>query len=422
MRRLENQLNQSTADFAQQLRESSTQIARTSAERDSAIKELDIARAQTAKLWSEKIEAEKNVAASREKISSLVERIEQRAEEEKKLREKMTSDFELLSSRLLETSRQKMSTSNLEQLGLLLNPLKSNINDFREHIDKLNLESQKNRAGMETQISNLLQMSMQLSQDATNLTQALRGNNKIAGNWGETILQRIFESCGFKEGIHYRSQNSYRDTVGEQVRLIPDFIIDLPDSRSIVVDSKLSLVDYVDYCASETQAQKRVAIEKFKKSVRAHLKEFADKYNNLPDVKSGFKMMFMPIEPAYELIMSEDKKIVFDAFDSNVLIVGPTSVMAVLKFAEITLRNDALAKNTQEIATIGNQLYKKVNLFLERFQKLGERISMLTREYEASTVTLTQGSKSVLGISKRLGAKSSGDILEIEEEEGKENE
>ena len=130
-------------------------------------------------------------------------------------------------------------------------------------------------------------------------------------------------------------------------------------------------------------------------------------------------MMFMPIEPAYDLIMREDAKIAFDAYESNVLIVGPVSVMAVLKFAEISLRNDALAKNTREIAAIGDLLYRRVSLFMEKFRKIGERISQLEKEYESATLTLSQGSKSVLGTAKRLGAKSSGDILELEEKDEK---
>ena len=394
-----------------------SKLSAVSAERDAARAYADSLKEDLKKTSGEKNAAEKLLAAAEERVCALAEKIESRAKEEKNLRDKMEADFENLSNRLLESSRQKMSAANIEQLSLILNPLKSNIKDFREKIDLLNLESAKNHAGMSAQIENLLKMNARLSDEATKLTRALRSNNEIAGNWGETVLQKILEDCGFKEGIHFRYQYSYADSEGEGKRLIPDFIIDLPNSRSIVVDSKLSLVDYVDYCSAEDAAAKKVSLEKFKKSVRAHLSEFSGKYNNLPGVDCGFKMMFMPIEQAYELIMSADSKIAFDAYESNVLIVGPSSVMSVLKFAEISLRNEALAKNTKEIASIGELLYKRVALFMDKFKKIGDRISQLTKEYESATLTLTQGSKSVLGTAKRLGAKSSGDILELEEKD-----
>lgn len=394
--------------------EISSKLAAVSAERDAVRAQAESLKEDLRSAIKSKTDSDKALAAAGEKISALSEKIQSRAAEEKSLRDKMEADFENLSNRLLESSRQKMSAANIEQLSLILNPLKNNIKDFREKIDLLNIESAKNHAGMSAQISSLLKMNERLGEEATKLTRALRSNNKVAGNWGETVFQRILEDCGFKEGVHFRSQQSYPDSEGNGRRLIPDFIIDLPNSRSIVVDSKLSLVDYVDYCAAEDSASKKNSLEKFKKSVRAHLAEFSGKYNNLPGVNCGFKMMFMPVEPAYQLIMSTDAKIASDAYESNVLIVGPSSVMSVLKFAEITLRNEALAKNTREIAAIGDLLYRRVTLFMDKFKKIGDRISQLSKEYESATLTLSQGSKSVLETAKRLGAKSSGDILELE--------
>ena len=418
-RKIIAECNSEAASAREKVVELSSGFAAVSAQRDAARALADSLKAELNKTLEEKTEAEKSLSAASEKISALAERIESRAAEEKELRDKMAADFENLSNRLLESSRQKMSEANIEQLSLILNPLKNNIKDFRERVDLLNLESVKNYAGMAAQIENLLKMNARLGDEAAKLTRALRSNNKIAGNWGETVLQKILEDCGFKEGVHFRAQQSYADSDGEGKRLVPDFVIDLPNSRSIVVDSKLSLVDYAYYCSAEDAAARRASLEKFKKSVRAHLAEFAGKYNNLPDANCGFKMMFMPIEPAYDLIMREDAKIAFDAYESNVLIVGPVSVMAVLKFAEISLRNDALAKNTREIAAIGDLLYRRVSLFMEKFRKIGERISQLEKEYESATLTLSQGSKSVLGTAKRLGAKSSGDILELEEKDEK---
>lgn len=140
----------------------------------------------------------------------------------------------------------------------------------------------KGRAGLEKHIESLVKMNAQLSSDARNLAEALRGENKVAGNWGEAVFHRILEACGFKEGVHFRSQASYADSDGERKRLVPDFVIDLPGGRSIVVDSKLSLLSYSDYCSSQTPESKRANLDRFKKSVRAHLREFSGKYNEPP--------------------------------------------------------------------------------------------------------------------------------------------
>ena len=383
---------------------------------DSLSKEVGELRNERLALLSSKIEAEKRLSAAEEKISSLSERLQNRSEEEKAMREKFASDFENLSNKIFEAARDKMSSSNLEQLGLILTPLKNNIKEFRERVENLNTLSVRNNASMETQIGSLLKMNEQLSEEARGLTTALRSNNKVAGNWGETVLQRIFESCGFMEGVHFRSQKNYADTEGGQKRLMPDFIVYLPDSRSIVVDSKLSLLDFADYCAAQDASAKRAVLAKFKRSVREHLKEFAQKYNDLPDVTCGFKLMFMPVEGAYNLLVEEDPALLAEAYNSNVLIVGPTSVMAILKFAEIAYRNEAFAKNLKEICNIGRLLHERVELFSRRFEVLGAKIAGLQKEYADTQKTLSQGGKSVLDTAKRFIEKSKSANMNFEEE------
>lgn len=392
-------------------------LAYAEAARDAVLREADAVRGDAQRYLEDKISAEKKLSASEEKISSLVSKLESRAEEEKRLREKLTADFEILSNKIFEATREKISAANLEQIGLILAPLKNNIKDFRERIDALNETGTRNSASLEKHIESLVKMNTRLSEDAQNLTSALKSNNKAAGNWGEVVLQRIFESCGFKEGVHFRSQESYADASGEQKRLVPDFILDLPGGRSIIVDSKLSLVSFADYVSAKDDAARREALREFKNSVRAHLKGFADKYNALDDVNMGFKVMFMPVEPAYELIVSEDGRLLADAYEKNVLIVGPSTIMSVLKFAEISFRNSAVEKNAREIAEIGNELYRRVTRFLERFGKVGTRISQAKEDYDAALKTLSEGRQSVMSAAKRLGAKSSGEILELDEDE-----
>lgn len=188
-----------------------------------------------------------------------------------------------------------------------------------------------------------------------------------------------------------------------------------------MVDSKLSLLSYSDYCSSQTPEAKRANLDKFKKSVRAHLREFSGKYNDLPDARCGFKLMFMPVEPAYELAVSSDPALLEDAYAANVLVVGPATVMSVLKYAEILVRNEAIAKNTRQIAEIGARLYERVNLFIKRFEGVGERIRMLSEDYASAKTTLMESPRSVAATARRLGAKSGVLALEADEPEESEN-
>lgn len=376
---------------------------------------------ETAGFLDEKIEAQNSLTIARQDIKNLTERLAERENAEIEMRKKLASEFETLSSKLLEEARVKMSASNLEQLSLVLKPMKVTISDFRDRIEALNELNIKGHAGLEKHIESLVEMNSRLSNDARNLAEALRGKNKITGNWGESVFHRILESCGFAEGVHFRSQASYADSSGAQKRLVPDFVIDLPEGRSIVVDSKVSLVSYSDYCSSETADLKKANLEKFKKSVRAHLKEFSSKYNDLPDARCGFKMMFMPIEPAYELAVSADPSLLEDAYAANVLIVGPATVMSVLKYAEILVRNEAISKNTRQIADLGVKLYERVNLFMSRFESLGDRIAALSKDYAQTKTTLSESPKSVLATAKRLGVKTGALSLNIEESEDKQD-
>lgn len=383
---------------------------------DAVAEDLKKSEEERKTLEQSKTDAQIKLATSEEKIAHLTERLENRAEEERAVREKFASDFENLSNKMLESAREKLSSSNIEQMGLVLAPLKNSLSEFRQRMEALGEVGARNNASMSAHIESLVKMNAQLGEEAKNLSNALRSKNKVAGNWGETILERIFENCGFVEGIHYQSQKNYIDKEGSQKRLMPDFVVYLPNERSIVVDSKLSLVDYTDYCSADDQTAKRTAITKFKRSVREHLNEFAGKYNDLSDITCSFKMMFMPIEGAYELAISVDEKLLSDAYQANVLIVSPTNVLSILKFAEIAYRNEAFAKNLKELYNTGRLLHQRVELFSERFEKLGNKIVGLQKDFDDTKKTLSQGSKSVLETANRFIEKSKNANIDFEEE------
>lgn len=190
------------AENSERSAEMLAQLASETARADSLLRENAELKSERAELLKTKIDAEKRLSAAEERAAALAERIKNRGEEEKAMREKLAADFENLSNKIFESAREKMSSSNIEQIGLVLAPLKNNLREFRERVETLNETSARNNASMGTQIESLVKMNTQLGDEARNLASALRSNNKVAGNWGETVLERIFESCGFVEGIH----------------------------------------------------------------------------------------------------------------------------------------------------------------------------------------------------------------------------
>ncbi len=370
-----------------------------------------------ATLESLKEKADKLSAAQERENKLLQQTLQETEQRYAKIRQQLNDDFQILANKIFDSVGEKFASVGAEKISSVVNPLSQNIQDFRKRIDAIHDAETKQSAGVSAQIESLLQMNNKLSDEAKNLANALRSNNKIAGNWGETVLERIFESCGFIKDIHFRTQTSFSDSTSEQTRLIPDFIVDLPDNRSIIVDSKLSLVDYVDYCSSDDAEKKRQSLERFKKSTRSHLRDFAKKYNTL-DSFAGFKLMFMPVEPAYNLIVEADKTLLADAYRENVIIVSPVSVMAILKYAQIAYRNEAYAKNMGELSKQGRLLCERIERFLKRFNSIQDKINSLQKEYNDTKSALNDGSQSVASTAKRFHELSAKSI----ESESKKNE
>ena len=340
-------------------------------------------------------------ASQASELKFLRETLQENEQRYLQLRKQLNDDFQILATKVFDSTREKFATEGAEKISVLVEPLKENIKDFRSRVESIHDAEIKASAKVSEQIESLLKMNTRLSDEAHNLSTALRSNNKVAGNWGEIVLERIFEESGLIKDIHYRTQVNFSDSTTEQSRLMPDFIVDLPDNRSIIVDSKLSLVDYTDYCASDNTEQKRLCLEKFKKSVRAHLREFAKKYNAISSVAS-FKLMFMPVEPAYNLIVETDKSLLSDAYRENVIIVSPISVMAILKYAQIAYRSEAFAKNIGELSKQGRYLCERIEKFLKNFNSIQERINALQKSFDDSKKTLSEGSQSVANTAQRF--------------------
>lgn len=324
--------------------------------------------------------------------------------------EQMKSDFRLLSIKIFEDAQKKLAGENSENIAQILNPLKSDLTAFSKRVEELNGVSREKQANFETQIKYLGELNTKLSQDAKDLTNALK-NNKTAGNWGELVLERLLELSGLQEGIEYKKQVSVKSETGAVLR--PDIIVSLTNNRTIVIDSKLSLDSFEKCVKAESPAAYEEAVKSFKISVERHIKGLSQKkYEDLfktPD----FVFVFVPIEGAFSLIMKECPEIYETAYESKIVLAGPSTLLASLKTVEFIWRAEKQEKHSMEIAEMGAKLYEKMRIFCEKYMRLGEQIKTVSSTYEESLKTISQGKGNALSIADKmvaLGVKTKSEI------------
>ncbi|HEY6436611.1 MAG TPA: DNA recombination protein RmuC, partial [Ignavibacteriaceae bacterium] len=296
-------------------------------------------------LDKEKVNLENNLNSERQKVIELSSKLsglesdyknlqtklsEQKGEIER-LQEKFTKEFENLANRIFDDKTKRFSEQSKTNLAEILNPLKERISEFQSKVEETNKESIKGNASLREQLSMLKDMNQQITQEAKNLTEALKGQSKTQGNWGEFILESILEKSGLVKGREYVVQESLTAESGK--RFQPDVIIKLPENKSIVIDSKVSLVGYERFVSSEDESDKQIALREHINSIRSHIKNLSSKsYQNLYQLESlDFVLMFMPVEPAFALAVQNDQSIFNDAFEMNIVIVSPSTLLATLR-------------------------------------------------------------------------------------------
>jgi DNA recombination protein RmuC len=267
----------------------------------------------------------------------------------------------------------------------------------------------REKATLKEQIQQLAQMNQQMSADAMNLVKALKGDNKAAGNWGEVILERLLEQSGLQEGVNYLAQGSFKDEDGNA--RMPDVVVTLPGDKHIVVDSKVSLVSYTDWVAAESDDDRHRAEKAFATSVWTHVRGLSDKnYATLYGINSpDFVLLFMPIEPAYAMVLRADSSLWQNAYDRKIIIVSPTTLMATLTTVANIWRQEQGIKNAEKIADEAGKLYDKLYGFVEDFEKVGKQMDTLRNTYASADNKLRTGSGNVLRRAeqmKKLGAKA----------------
>jgi DNA recombination protein RmuC len=316
--------------------------------------------------------------------------------------------FEQLANRIFEEKAQKFTEQNRTGLDGLLNPLREQLKDFREKVDSTYSNEARERFALKEQIARLEGLNRQISDDASNLARALKGDKKLQGNWGEVILARVLEESGLREGHEYLTQFSARDDDGR--RRIPDAIVRLPDNRDIVIDSKVSLNDYVAYCAAEDPAERERLLRQHALAVRNHIKALSEKrYEDLDELRTlDFVFLFMPVEAAFMLAVEQDPDLFREAFERKIIIVSPTTLLATLRTVESIWRYEKLNRNSEQIAKEAGALHDKFVTLLGHLDDVGRALDRSQESYRKTVAGLTGHGGLVGRVDKlrALGAKT----------------
>ena len=337
------------------------------------------------------------------------------------LRQEMMLQFNVLASDVLKRNSESLKEANSEQIDALLRPLKENIESFKKTISEGYVKETSSRKLLEVQIERLVKLNETIGEEARNLTSALKGNSKVQGDWGEMILETLLENAGLERGINFETQLT-RDSGGNVLKndegklLRPDVLIKLPDNHSIIVDSKVSLTAFVDYCNAEDENVRIVAGKKHLQSVYAHIDElYAKMYQNNLKGAADYVMMFIPNESAYIAAVQLDINLWKYAYERGVIIVSPTHLFSVMSIVSQLWRQDKQNKNAMLIAERGGKLYDKLVLFMDSFEKVGKSIDDAMTSYNKSFNQLRTGKGNVLRQAedmKALGAKASKSLPE----------
>ncbi len=378
----------------QQLAETRVALTAALAAKEAALREsrqqaVSLAEMQTT------IDAERNQAA--EKLVLLNE-----------AREQLGIQFQNLANQILEEKSQRFTQQNQTNMGALLQPLQERIKEFQQQVATTYDKDSKERLGLKQEIERLAALNTRISEDAVNLTQALKGSNKSQGIWGEMILENVLESSGLRKGQEYLVQGTYNNEVGQQQR--PDVVINLPEGRHMVVDSKMSLIAYERYCSVETEAERLVALKEHMVSVRGHVKGLSEKnYQSLHGLKSlDFVLMFVPVEPAFMLAVTQDHTLFADAFGKNVLLVSPSTLLATLRTIANIWRQEYQSRNAQAIADQCARLYDKFAGFVHDLEEIGQRLDQTRKAYDAAHAKLASGRGNLISQAekvKKMGVK-----------------
>ena len=342
-------------------------------------------------------------------------RMQEQAQELEQLREKFLQQFQSISNQVLMNNADHFNKASSENLERILSPLKERIKEFETKVDQTYEKTLKESISLKEQITQLASLNQQMSQDALNLTKALKGESKTQGNWGEYLLESLLEKSGLRKGVHYEREEVRQNEENKVYR--PDVIVRLPDSKHLVIDSKLSLVAYEAYCSCNEEAQLEAYLRSHISSIRTHYTDLGRKnYHRLSGINSpDFVLMYIPIEPAFNLALQHDQNIFTDAFEKNIVLVTTSTLLATLRTVAGVWRQEDQKRNVLRIAEESGKLYDKFVGFVDDLKVIGRHMESSQGAYNAAMNKLTEGKGNLIRrveILKELGAKTSKTIDE----------
>lgn len=364
-------------------------------------------------LSSQRAQLEEALRQQSEQVAALKEF---RAEEAKAMEER----FENLSNKLLKESTTELRTQHEVQIIQLLNPFREQISLFQKKVEENHSEDIKEVTALKSEIRTLQALNQHISKEAHDLTQALKGQSKTRGNWGEMILEHILEKSGLIKDQEYVVQQSYAGASGN--RLQPDVVINLPEDKHLIIDSKVTLTAYERYSSTDDDHEQEQALKEHLSAVRRHIKELSEKnYQQIYGLKSlDFVMMFIPVEPAFNLAVSQDPDLYTDAFNKNIILISNATLLATLRTISSIWRQEKQNRNALKIADEGGKMYDKLTEFLKSLEDMGKRIDQVQAAYDKSMKQLNSGRGNLIARAekmKTLGARTTKHLSMSEEEE-----
>ncbi len=313
-----------------------------------------------------------------------------------KAKEDLNREFKLLANKIFEDKAEQFSHTSQEQLSLMLKPFREQITAFSKEAKERSASHLKETYLLKDELSRLKEMNSQLSQDAINLTKALKGENKTQGNWGEIVLENILEQSGLRKGVEYELQVNLKSSEGKTY--FPDVIIHMPEERDIIVDSKVSLVAYERFISAEDESVKKLSLKEHINSIKSHVKELSEKkYEKLVGINTlDFVLLFMPIEGAFLLALEQDGEFFKSAYEQNILVVSPSTLLVTLRTIEHIWRTQRQEEHALKIANEAEAMYDKLVGFVEELKKVGTHLQKAQESYDTSMNRLSSGRGNVI--------------------------
>ncbi|WP_269618309.1 DNA recombination protein RmuC [Zhongshania sp. BJYM1] len=319
-------------------------------------------------------------------------------------KKQLTEQFEQLANRIFDEKSQRFQVHSRDALDVQLKPFREQLKEFRGRVDHIYDNENRERGELKEQLKNLQEMNRSISKEAQNLTRALKGDNKAQGNWGEVILERVLEESGLRKGHEYETQVSFTDDSGR--RRQPDVIVHLPDDKDIVIDAKVSLIAYERYCSSEDETERQAFLREHAQSVKAHINGLSTKgYEHIEGLRTlDFVFIFIPVEAAFMAAFEHDPELFRNAYEKNIIVVGPTTLLATLRTVQSIWRYERQNQNADEIAKQAGALHDQFALVLQSLEDVGKHLDRGRDAYEKTLNRMTLGKGNLVSRVSRLEA------------------